>query len=237
MIVCVCRDEIERCANSRCRITLQHKTQRRGRCPSTSPSLSLRSTSSSICGRARLCVVQDHARHADVGAGRAPKVPSSHRRLFSLLYVYDALRARNVIQLVLHTFFNLCILVYASIQITQTRTALAGLGQVVRCGRYIRCTGPDSLFNTILGLFIVTPIVIGVCSIGFALLIKKLYAEFGWAEFRLVGASLEMKRTSSDPAADQGVTVGCCPMRICRRGWAVAATSQGLADRSRPSSS
>ena len=97
-------------------------------------------------------------------------------------------------QLMLHTFFNLCILVYASIQITQTRTALASLGPLVRCGRFVRCTGPDSLFNTILGLFIVAPVVIGICTIGFALLIRKLYGEFGWAEFRLVGASIELKR-------------------------------------------
>lgn len=97
-------------------------------------------------------------------------------------------------QLVLHMLFNLCILIYASIQIVQTRTALTNLGPTARCGAYIRCTGPDSLFNVVFGLFIVEPIVVGLASIGFALLIRKLYREFGWAEFRLVGGSPKMKR-------------------------------------------
>jgi hypothetical protein len=50
------------------------------------------------------------------------------------------------------------------------------------------------LFNTILGMLVVTPVVIGLATVGFAVLIRKLHAEFGWAEFRIVGASLEMKR-------------------------------------------
>lgn len=104
-------------------------------------------------------------------------------------------------QLILHTFFNLCIFIYAVIQLPQTRDALSGLGPNIRCGAYPRCTGDDSLFNVIYGPLVVVPIVIGIATLGFAVLIRKLYAEFGWAEFKLVGASLEMKRMSSPSPA------------------------------------
>jgi hypothetical protein len=56
-------------------------------------------------------------------------------RIFSILYVFDALRARNIIQLVLHLFFNLCILVYSILQIPQTENALSA-APVNGCGSY-----------------------------------------------------------------------------------------------------
>jgi hypothetical protein len=87
------------------------------------------------------------------------------------------------------------ILIYACLQISQTRTALSALqGTAQRCGNFARCFGEGSLFNTILGLFIVTPIVVGFATIAYAFLIRRLVQQFGWAEFRLVGASPEMKR-------------------------------------------
>jgi hypothetical protein len=60
-----------------------------------------------------------------------------------------------------------------------------------------RCEGPDSLYNVVQSLLIVTPIVLGLATIAFAFLCRKLYRQFGWAEFHLVGASPEMKRESS----------------------------------------
>ena len=57
-----------------------------------------------------------------------------------------------------------------------------------------RCTGPHSLFYVIKRLYIVTPIVLGLCTITFGVLIHRLYVQFGWAVFYLVGASPEIKR-------------------------------------------
>jgi hypothetical protein len=48
-----------------------------------------------------------------------------------------------------------------------------------------------------MGLFIVTPIVVGLATIAYAVLVRRLWMQFGWAEFRLVGASPQMKRKSS----------------------------------------
>ena len=114
------------------------------------------------------------------------------RRLFSLIYVFDALRARNIIQLVLHLIFNTCIWVYSILQVPQTEHALSGL-PADRCGSFAACVGPNSLFTLVKKLFIVTPVVLGLCTVGFAVLIRMLYVEFGWAVFHLVGASPDMK--------------------------------------------
>lgn len=129
-----------------------------------------------------------------------------------MLYVLDAVRARNIVQLGLHMLLNICILAYSILQIPQTKTALSGLG-LRRCGNFeVRytlapdckqelrgvqhCIGPNSLYNALQGCFIVLPITIGLCSIAFALLIRKLRAQFCWSMYRLVGASWDISRTS-----------------------------------------
>lgn len=52
-----------------------------------------------------------------------------------MLYVLDAVRARNIVQLGLHMVLNICILAYSILQIPQTKTALSGLG-LRRCGNF-----------------------------------------------------------------------------------------------------
>lgn len=59
----------------------------------------------------------------------------SRFRIFSVLYVLDAVRARNIVQLGLHMVLNICILAYSILQIPQTKTALSGLG-LRRCGNF-----------------------------------------------------------------------------------------------------
>jgi len=56
-------------------------------------------------------------------------------RVFSVVYIFDALRQRNVIQLCLHLFFNLCILLYSILQIFQTKNAFETTPQD-KCGSY-----------------------------------------------------------------------------------------------------
>ncbi|WVW86174.1 hypothetical protein I302_108215 [Kwoniella bestiolae CBS 10118] len=115
-------------------------------------------------------------------------------QIFSLLYIFDALRARNIVQLIMHLFFNLCMLIYSILQIPQTRDALSDENAPGACGAYVRCTGPDSLFNILQKLMIVPPIIFGLCTIAFCIMIKFVHAQFGWAVFHLVGASPDLKR-------------------------------------------
>lgn len=54
-------------------------------------------------------------------------------RLFSCFYSYDALRARNIIQLGLHILLQLGILAYAIAEIPQARLSLRGLNHPGGC--------------------------------------------------------------------------------------------------------
>ncbi|ORY33361.1 hypothetical protein BCR39DRAFT_519441 [Naematelia encephala] len=115
-------------------------------------------------------------------------------QVFSLLYVFDALRARNIVQLCLHLWFNVCMLTYSILQIPQTKDAM-GDEPVNGCGRFTSCVdGPDSLYFLLQKLMIVAPIVFGVCTAVFAFLIRRLFLQFGWAVFYLVGASPQLKQ-------------------------------------------
>ncbi|KAK8853207.1 hypothetical protein IAR55_003909 [Kwoniella newhampshirensis] len=114
--------------------------------------------------------------------------------MFSVIYVFDGLRARNIVQLALHLFFNFCLTLYGILQIPQTKNALQDENAPGDCGKYPRCTGPDSLYNLLEKLMIVPPIIFGFASISFAVMIRQLYIQFGWAVFHLVGASPEMKK-------------------------------------------
>ncbi|WRT70236.1 uncharacterized protein IL334_007231 [Kwoniella shivajii] len=115
-------------------------------------------------------------------------------QIFSVLYIFDGLRARNIVQLIMHLFFNICMLTYSILQIPQTKDALGDETAPDACGKYERCTGPDSLYNLLERLMIVPPIIFGLCTIAFSIMIKYVHAQFGWAVFHLVGASPELKR-------------------------------------------
>jgi hypothetical protein len=65
-----------------------------------------------------------------------------------VLYIWDALRHRNVVQLFLQLWFQLSILTYAILQIPQSYNALDEL-EDERCGAFAVRIGPTT-YNTIL---------------------------------------------------------------------------------------
>lgn len=118
--------------------------------------------------------------------------------------MFDALRARSIVQLGLHLVFNVCILVYAILQIPQTHDALASEPRR-HCGAFARCTGKDSLFELLEKIMIAVPVVLGVCTLAMAVLVRTLYKQFGWAVWHLVNASPSLKRASFLPEVLQPV--------------------------------
>lgn len=111
--------------------------------------------------------------------------------IFELFMAFDALRLRNIIQLVGILAFHLAMMVFAALQVHQTRTALVG---APGCDDpALACDGPGSLWQRILPFLIVAPCVISASWLFMLFWIKKLYAEFGWAIFHVVGANPKMK--------------------------------------------
>ncbi|KIY69970.1 hypothetical protein CYLTODRAFT_435870 [Cylindrobasidium torrendii FP15055 ss-10] len=115
--------------------------------------------------------------------------------IFELLMAFDALRLRNVIQLVGILMFHLCMMVFAAIQVRQTKTSLVTMSDSECSASFnsTNCDGDGSLWNRIEPLLIVAPVVIGVSWLLILFYVKQLYEEFGWAIFHIVGANPKMK--------------------------------------------
>ncbi|KDR81595.1 hypothetical protein GALMADRAFT_239643 [Galerina marginata CBS 339.88] len=107
--------------------------------------------------------------------------------LFELFMAFDALRLRNIIQLFGILIFHGALIVFAALQIHQTRTALVTDHQCddSNCG--------TPLWKKIQPFLIVAPCVIGASWFFLLFWIKQLYGEFGWAIFHVVGANPKMK--------------------------------------------
>ncbi|CAA7271713.1 unnamed protein product [Cyclocybe aegerita] len=112
--------------------------------------------------------------------------------LFELFMAFDALRLRNVIQLVGLLIFHAALMVSAALQVHQTKSALVSLGDDCTYN-YVNCGGPGTLWRKIQPLLITAPCVIAASWFLMLFLIKQLYGEFGWAIFHVVGANPKMK--------------------------------------------
>ncbi|KAH7107849.1 hypothetical protein BKA62DRAFT_825282 [Auriculariales sp. MPI-PUGE-AT-0066] len=108
--------------------------------------------------------------------------------LFELFIAVDSLRLRNSLQLIAILEFHVALLVFAALQIHQTRTAMCG-------GEYYfeLCLREDAPWKQVQRLLIVVPIVLGVSLVAMCFSVRALYAEFGWAVFHAIGADPRMR--------------------------------------------
>jgi len=113
--------------------------------------------------------------------------------IFELIMAFDALRLRNIIQLIGILIFHAALIVMAAIQVHQTHTALVLLPDCDATVSYIKCDGPGTLFRKVEPFLIVTPCILAASWFILLFWIKELYAEFGWAIFHVVGANPKMK--------------------------------------------
>ncbi|KAK0240161.1 hypothetical protein EDD85DRAFT_824515 [Armillaria nabsnona] len=115
--------------------------------------------------------------------------------IFELFMAFDALRMRNVIQLIGILLFHLALIVFSALQVRQTRTALVKLSDADCAESFneVKCDGPGSLWRRVEPYLIVTPCVIAASWLSILFWTKQLYEEFGWAIFHVVGANPKMK--------------------------------------------
>ncbi|KAH9854170.1 hypothetical protein C2E23DRAFT_819858 [Lenzites betulinus] len=109
--------------------------------------------------------------------------------VFELFMAYDALRLRNVIQLVGILLFHAALIVMAALQVHETHTALVKNESANWTVDYINGGGPGTLWQGVLPFLIVSPVVIGVSWLVLIFFVRELYHEFGWAIFHIVGAN------------------------------------------------
>jgi len=109
--------------------------------------------------------------------------------IFEFLMAFDALRLRNIIQLFGILLFHAALVVMAALQVRQTHMAL------IHCdSEYGLCSEPQySLWKKVEPLLIVVPCTLAASWLIILFCIRKLYDEFGWAIFHLVGANPNLK--------------------------------------------
>lgn len=109
--------------------------------------------------------------------------------LFEIFMAYDALRLRNVIQLVGLLLFHAALLVMSSLQVHETHTALVTRPGVNWTVDYVHGDGAGTLWQRVFPFLMVSPILIGVSWLVLIWFVRQLYYEFGWAIFHIVGAN------------------------------------------------
>ncbi|KAJ7452443.1 hypothetical protein B0H11DRAFT_2073440 [Mycena galericulata] len=114
--------------------------------------------------------------------------------IFELLMAFNALKLRNVIQLIGILLFHMALIAMSAIQIRETKDALLNNPDCATNFNTITCDGPGTLWRAVEPFLIVVPCVIFGSWLMMMVWIKELYSEFGWAIFHVVGANPKMKK-------------------------------------------
>lgn len=106
--------------------------------------------------------------------------------LFQLLLVFDALRAKNTIQVIGLCMFNAALLLYAGIQLTQIQDAIDSLEKqrMINVG----------VWSSVKPYLIAVPCIIALGFFLMSVAAWKLYDEFAWTIYKEISADLKMKR-------------------------------------------
>lgn len=111
--------------------------------------------------------------------------------LYELLLVWDALRAKNTIQIIGLCIANLALMVYTAIQIEQINEAITELGANANA---ITDGGPTVLWGEIQGFLVAIPVILAVGTIAMSWCAWKLYQVFAWDILKQIGADYRMKK-------------------------------------------
>ena len=106
--------------------------------------------------------------------------------LYQLVLVWDALRMKNTIQVIGLVMYNVGLLIYGSVQMSQIKDAIKSLAE----DDYIR----ENVWSDTQPFLIAIPIIIAVGTVLLAGCAWKLYDEFAWTIYKRISADLRMKR-------------------------------------------
>lgn len=112
--------------------------------------------------------------------------------VFELLMALDALKLRNIIQLVGILVFHIALIVFSALQVHEAHTALVFLNDDP-CTTFFGCDGPHTLWRRVEPFLIVVPCMLAASLLVMVFFVRQLFGEFGWAVFHVVGANPVMK--------------------------------------------
>lgn len=104
--------------------------------------------------------------------------------------MYDSLRLKNTIQVIGLCLYNLGILIYSSVQVSQIKDAVWDL--YLSSPSYL----PEGqlLWPLIHPYLVAVPVIIGLGTAVMSAIAYKLYGEFAWTIYKHISADLRMKR-------------------------------------------
>ena len=111
--------------------------------------------------------------------------------LYQLVLVYDALRAKNTIQVIGLCLYNVGMVIYSGVQIAQVKEAIDGLIQPLTGGP--PQIDPD-IWAKLHWFLLACPCVIALGTILMSGVAWKLYHEFAWTIYKNISADLRLKR-------------------------------------------
>lgn len=106
--------------------------------------------------------------------------------LYELLLVWDALRAKNTIQVIGLCFYNVGMLVYSAINMNQVDDAIRTLLQKAEI--------EQDAWPDLRPFLIAAPCVIALGTVLLSFIAWKLYHEFAWTIYKNISADLQLKR-------------------------------------------
>ncbi|KAM0329198.1 hypothetical protein ACHAQA_004497 [Verticillium albo-atrum] len=109
--------------------------------------------------------------------------------LYEIAITWDALRAKNTIQVIGVCIANLALMVYTAIQIEQIQIAVEEL----RLGGALR-VGHEGVWEDIRPYLVAIPCIFSLGTILMSLVAWKLYQVFAWDILKTIGADYRMKQ-------------------------------------------
>lgn len=107
--------------------------------------------------------------------------------LYGLVLVWDALRLKNTIQVIGVCIYNVGLLIYSSVEISQVDEAvqaLAGSDHAINA----------SVWEDLRPFLVAAPCTIALGTILLVFIAWKLYDEFAWSIYKHISADLRLKR-------------------------------------------
>lgn len=106
--------------------------------------------------------------------------------IYQLVLIWDALRLKNTIQVIGLVIYNIGLLIYGSVQMSQIKDAVNHLAQVG--------DGEAHIWSRTRPFLIAIPCIIAFGTCLLAVAAWKLYDEFAWTIYKHISADLQLKR-------------------------------------------
>ena len=106
--------------------------------------------------------------------------------IYQLVLIWDALRLKNTIQIIGLVMYNIGLLIYGSVQMSQIKSAVVSLNALNDIDL--------SIWNRTRPFLIAIPSIIAFGTCLLAVVAWKLYDEFAWTIYKHISADLQLKR-------------------------------------------